>query len=83
MATHPDSPDASSDDDSVSSWDVESPPPSECDDEKGDDNGSQAALACAKSITDHIPASDLSDEQIKRIVTGFEEALQHKRVADR
>ena len=83
MATHPDSPNASSDDNSVDSWDEESPPPSEHGDEKGDDNGSRAALACAKGITDHISASDLSDEQIKRIVAGFEEALQHKRVADR
>ena len=83
MATHPDSPNASSDDDSVSSWDEESPPPSEHGDSTGDDNDSRAALACAKGITDHISASELSDEQIKRIVTGFEEALQQKRVADR
>ena len=38
-ATHPDSPDASSSDDSGDSWDEESPPPSECDDEHDSDSG--------------------------------------------
>ena len=68
-------------DDSADSWDEESPPPSECDDENAGDSGSQAALACAKGITDHISAAELSEDQIKRIVTGFEEALQDQRVA--
>ena len=83
MATHPDSPDATSSDDSAGSWDDESPPPSECDDEDAGDSSNRAALACAKGITDHLSAAELSDDQIKRLVAGFEEALQHKRAADR
>jgi hypothetical protein len=83
MATHPDSPDATSSDDSAGSWDDESPPPSECDDEDAGDRSNRAALACAKGITDHLSTAELSDDQITRLVAGFEEALQHKRAADR
>ena len=56
---------------------------SECDDEPDSDGSSRTALACAKGITDHISACDLSDSQIKwiRIMTHFEAALQHQRAA--
>ena len=79
MATHPDSPDARSSDDSGDSWDEESPPPSEYDDKPDSDCSNCAALACAKGITNHISAGDLSDSQIKRIATSCEAALRQQR----